>query len=760
MKVKQLLIILTLIFFFVISIFAEIKFEPIALTEKDEYLFNSVEILGGKEYNRTLFYGHTKENLPIFEAVSFFPEKFFFSSSEKKVYLQNRLGLYVYDIRASKIKVVESFPNYANKDEYLIYDVSKVSFAPNFKYMIYKVLTSNSKASIYLYDIKKNSVEEIIKDVEIRSGDPAGYWSISSKYFIYQKDGNIYYFSVVDHKRNKLLAEEWRWIGKVTLNNTRWTENNYLIWVEGNLIYRSDPNQFFTRSIYKDYLRQGVVIGKLPFNFDPAFDAFRYNSASNKFIIVKNSSTIFYYSLIKDLIQNPFLQLDEKTQFEECRVFDNGEAILQVKELKNGKVNNKLIILKRQEGGLIFSDFEPEELEEKSIHNYTISEDKKQIVVNTSSGAYCYDLASLDLLWKYEKEEVFNSVNIGFNEWILGGKYLTVKANPELNIFDNLYASSFENAGFIDDKISLICNGSKFVLDKTTKGLSDFNSNEFKLYKESKTKNKRLVSREINKGFYKHEISIKELYSGKLLQITGEPELRYGLYQPETELGAKYYYTPSPEKHEIALVFNCSKSSEGVFSILSAIDYFKIRSTFFINGIFMEINPEITKELVYFDAEIGNMFQYYINLTNNSFLIDKNFIRQGLSTNEEKFYKITKKNFSPIWHSPMYASNDSIIKYGEESGYRYVTYNLDSLDWVGKGNSELDSKLSMNNSELIERILKKVKPGQIIILSSGKNGADRSDWLFNDIDVLFSELIRAGYSFTTVSDILKKYRKD
>jgi len=760
MKPKKALITFISIFILISASFAEIKFEPIALTDKDEFLFNSVETLGGKEYNRTLFYGITKDKAPVFEAISFFPEEFFFSSSDKKVYLQNRIGLYEYDIRSSSIKAVENFPNYANKDEYLVYDISKVSFAPNFNYMIYKVLTSNSKASIYLYDIKKNTVEEIIKDVEIRSGDEAGYWSIDSKYFIYQKNENIYYFSVVDHKRKKLLAEEWRWIGKVTLNNTRWTENNYLIWVEGNLIYRSDPNQFFTRSIYRDYLRQGVVIGKLPFEFDPAFDSFKYNSSSKKFIIVKNASSIFYYSLNKDLKQNPFMQLDEKSRFDNCRIFDTGEAVLQIKEINNGQVIRKLVVLKQKESGLIFSDFEPDEIKNKKIYSYSISENDKQIVINTSSGAYCYDLGSLDLSWKYEKEEVFNSVNIGFNEWIFGGKFLTVKANPTLNIYDNLYASSFEDAGFIGDKVKLVCNGSDFIINIKTKGLSDLNSNKQEVYKEIKTKDKRLVSREINKGFYTHSISIKELYSGKLYQITGEPELRYGLFQPETVLSADYYYKPSPNKHEIALVFNCSKTSEGIFPILSTLDYFRIKSTFFVNGVFMEINPEITEEIVNFDAEIGNMFQYFINLTDSSFLIDKNFIRQGLSTNEEKFYKITKHNFSPIWHSPMYAVNDSIIKYGEESGYNYVTYNLDSLDWVGKDNSELNSKLYMSNSELIERILKKVKPGQIIILSTGRDNSNRSDWLFNDIDVLISELIRAGYSFTTVSDILKKYRKD
>ena len=175
---------------------------------------------------------------------------------------------------------------------------------------------------------------------------------------------------------------------------------------------------------------------------------------------------------------------------------------------------------------------------------------------------------------------------------------------------------------------------------------------------------------------------------------------------------------------------------------------------------FMELNPELTKEISNFnDIEIGNLFHYYINLTDNAFLIDKNFIRQGLGINEEKFYKLTGKNFIPLWHTPMYAFNDTIIKYGEESGYKFASYNLDSLDWVGINNNEFTSSLYMSNSQLIERILKNVMPGQIIIFSTGVNDSTRYDWLFNDIDLLISELIRAGYSFTTVSDLMKRYRE-
>ncbi len=64
----------------------------------------------------------------------------------------------------------------------------------------------------------------------------------------------------------------------------------------------------------------------------------------------------------------------------------------------------------------------------------------------------------------------------------------------------------------------------------------------------------------------------------------------------------------------------------------------------------------------------------------------------------------------------------------------------------------------MNNYALINRIINRIKPGQIMIMQTGKNGVIRDDRLYNDLELLICELIRSGYSFTTAGDIMKKYR--
>ena len=82
MNNKKAFIIILLNFFIYFSINSELRFNPIALNDKNEFLFNSIEILAGIQHNKTLFYGYSKGSDYTFEAVSFYPEYLYYSNSK------------------------------------------------------------------------------------------------------------------------------------------------------------------------------------------------------------------------------------------------------------------------------------------------------------------------------------------------------------------------------------------------------------------------------------------------------------------------------------------------------------------------------------------------------------------------------------------------------------------------------------------------------------------------------------------------------
>lgn len=758
---NRIIILLFLLIINIKFISAQINFTPLALDNQNNFLFNSIETIGDRKPIKTLFYGSYNNGETLVNSYSFYPMVYNYSKNNKILYIQNKIGLYYYDIKENSVKTITNYPSFEKKNEYPIYRLPIASISPDYRYIVTKIANSSTKADIHLIDNQENIIKEVVKDVEISPGYTAAKWSSDSGYFIYQKNGSIYYFSLSDYKKNKLLNENWRWIGKTRINNCYWTKDNYLIWIENNLIYRCDPNQFFSRSIYRNYLRQGEIIGKIPFKIDANSDNFIYNDESKNFIISKGGASIFYYSLTDDIKQNPYIQLNDNMRFDKADLFANGEGIISVDILDIGKVSKKIFLIKKGSNHYQINELNKPELLNAEIFGYSTNEKNSQILINSSNGAFCYDIKSENMIWKFSGEAIINSANVGESNWIVGGEKLSYLIKDDNKFSAPIFASSVDDAGYVKGSpdLGIIVNNTKYFVDIKNRTINTTKSFDFELIKEVKNNTNRLLSREINMGFYKEAVYLKDLYSGKQIEITGIPNLKYKLYQPEIESDYKFYYSPNSEKYEIALAIDCTKTAEGVYPILKTIYSYKIPLNFFINGNFIDINKTITKIISTFDVEVSNIFQYDINLTDKNILIDKNFIRQGLSANEEKYFNLTGKNFAPYWHAPMFFSNETIIKFANDAGYRYISYNYDTFDWVDKYDYHSKSAYYPNNYQIIDNILKNLKPGQVIFLSAGNNFKTRDEWLYDDFDLLISELIRSGYNLTFVSDHVKKYRK-
>ena len=348
MKLYKFIFLLFYSFSIIFFINSQIKFNPIALNDDNQFLFNSQEILGQKEYNKTLFYGTFQDNKIDFKALSFYPEKLFYSTVKNTLYIYNKMGLYEYNLKDKKVNLVKNYPNFALKDEYILNNLPEINFSPNFKYLAVKIKNSGLKSSIYLYNLNDNTNTEVITDIDIKPDKKVCLWSPDSYYFIYEKNNKIYYFPILDFERKKILQEEWREIGNANLSNAGWTSDNYLYWAEKNYIYKADSNQFFSRSIYKNYLKQGNIVKKIPFAFDQAFDQFYINCYSKKFSIIKNNNFIFYCSLADSSDDNIYQQLKENYQVEKCKILDNGEAIYLLDKLSNGKIIKEILFAKKK----------------------------------------------------------------------------------------------------------------------------------------------------------------------------------------------------------------------------------------------------------------------------------------------------------------------------------------------------------------------------------------------------------------------------
>ena len=210
-------------------------------------------------------------------------------------------------------------------------------------------------------------------------------------------------------------------------------------------------------------------------------------------------------------------------------------------------------------------------------------------------------------------------------------------------------------------------------------------------------------------------------------------------------------------RREVALVFNAIDTVEGLTDVLNVLAEYDLHCTFFLNGEFIRRHPGAVQEIAESGHEVGSLFYAYFNMTDASFKIDKNFIKQGLARNEDDFFADTGRELSLLWHAPYYFTNTEIIDASREMNYTYVGRDVDPLDWVSKGDPTL-SAFYMPAADLVERVIQLKKPGSIIPIRIGRTDPGRGDYLFHRLDTLLNGLIEQGYEVVSVSTLIEHAR--
>ena len=151
-------------------------------------------------------------------------------------------------------------------------------------------------------------------------------------------------------------------------------------------------------------------------------------------------------------------------------------------------------------------------------------------------------------------------------------------------------------------------------------------------------------------------------------------------------------------------------------------------------------------------------FYSYFNMTDSRFSIDEDFIRKGLSRNEDDYFAVTGKELSLFWHAPYYFVNSSILTAAQRLSYSYIGRDVDTLDWVSNSRSGNAGDLYRSAADLVEYIMEQKKPGSILPFRVGRTEEGRDDYLFQKLDLLLNDLIVAGYGIVPVSTLMEHGR--
>ena len=193
-------------------------------------------------------------------------------------------------------------------------------------------------------------------------------------------------------------------------------------------------------------------------------------------------------------------------------------------------------------------------------------------------------------------------------------------------------------------------------------------------------------------------------------------------------------YSVNRTDNKVAITFDVAWDDNDVKDILSVLDKYKIKASFFIVGEWMDKYPESTELIHNKGHEIVNHSDTHPYMTK---LSQAEMEREILDC-DAKIYKVTGKKLG-LFRPPYGDYNNDVVTVADSVDHKVIQWDVDSLDWQ-----------DLSAQEICNRVTSKVKSGSIILLHVGAKNTPGA------LPLLLEKLNTDGYKPVKVSEIIYK----
>jgi peptidoglycan/xylan/chitin deacetylase (PgdA/CDA1 family) len=765
---------------------AEVSFSGLDLGDTDALLFAATSQAPGFGEYRTLFSadlsnvsdsiegtavagGDVLTNAPITQ-LTFFPEILTYLPSEGAVQIQNRFGVFRGTVASGDFAPVPGFASFADGAAVSNGRIIPVTASPDGTYLVILEPTSAAYGDLVLQRTDGSARTVVASDVELSTEILPARWAPDSRFFVYSRSGQIYYYSIDQFERGRLLGESFRQLGPGTLASVRWSDQSSLYYVSGSLVYEILGPEFFTRSLYAGLLQIGTIIGKLPFPFDPNFDSFVIGPDGETALLNKGGRNLFLLYLNPDdfsdssqILGLPSLFLPRNTRVQQIAWSEFGQVTILAGSIAQGSRASTIFRLDlRDRGNLAF-----EQMNDAGVHEIRLSPDNARIALLAEDSVVVRNATSWGRILSSETDDPIHAVWINSDRLLVGGRSTIEVLNVTSGSRTLVTLSQVTDHDLADDgTIAALAGGVRYEYDgrwtpasvagteavASLGGRKNVAGRRFRVFLES-----------LSSGSYRNVVMVRRVRGVGTSRLFPPPSRTYEPFPAADDPVNFEYFTNGSRirRREVSFVFNAIDSVDGLTEILNALAGYDVTATFFVNGEFIRRHPTALAEIADAGHEVGSLFFAYLDMADRRYRITKEFIQEGLSRNEDEYFDSTGRELSLLWHAPYYFVSDDILESAREANYIYVGRDVDSLDWVPRRTDEGLSQLYRPASQLIERILQEKQPGSIISMQVGtldSASGGRDDYLFQYLDILINGLLEQGYEVVPVSTLIEHAR--
>lgn len=719
--------------------FAGVKFGDADINNNDEILYTVRQEIPGAFSYRSLFKAKIENGAVSAKPalISCFPEQMELLGGGKILQVRNRYGTAWIDVASKSIEWKE----YSAEIPVNSMRLSKVSVSPNGEWICYTEKNGYATGKLFLKNI--NSSKEICLDENssFNYENVAVKWSADSSVLVYAKNGNVYFCNPSAVARGVEVDEKFRKIGSGTINSVNWTDGKFLVYIDSDLVYKISSKELYTLGLYSGIIGKGQTVGRLPSQFMASKDSFSVNTDVSSMVLIQNGKIFTYFKINRNtcdyldiIYSGPYVDLSASLLESEILWDLNGSPIVWMRMLPYGgqKIKSSVYHLENR-----LSKF----LDISDSGRPVVSPDGKNCAFYSGSSVYVYDTKNWKRVNKVEGENVVSLLWENNSTLIIGGDR-TIRGWKILEPDPEIFAvSSVVNGFWNNDQITADAgNGKFFVFNEEKKTWSKKEEEVAQRSNVLRNERYRLFCGETANPLFENALYIRTLF-GKAVTRP--------VYQESVK--------KNPARKKIALAFDAYDNADGLTRVLYTLNRYLVTGTFFLNGEFIRRYPNETKQISLSRNECASMFFSTSKLTQPGFFVNEDYIRRGLARNEDEFNAVTGKELSLMWHAPYYASSEKIMQDGKKAGYDYIDIKNSSCDSVTLEQAVNGKGKYLCPSELIESYVKMLDEGERVVpITVGISHGTRESYLYDNLDLLISAILDAGYEIVPLRYILEE----
>lgn len=191
-------------------------------------------------------------------------------------------------------------------------------------------------------------------------------------------------------------------------------------------------------------------------------------------------------------------------------------------------------------------------------------------------------------------------------------------------------------------------------------------------------------------------------------------------------------YCVDTEKKQVALSFDAAWGNEQTDDLLNILDKYKVKSTFFLVGSWVEKYPDSVKEIAKRGHDVGNHSNTHPHMSQMS---TAEMTGEIQSCNEK--IKALTGNTTTLFRAPYGDYNNDVVKSVNGCNMYCVQWDVDSLDWKDP-----------TPEQITQNICSKIKNGSIILMHNGAKNTPEA------LPKVIEGIKEKGYEIVPISQIL------